>query len=562
MAAVCLAAAACSKSSSPTQPTHGRDHGDGGERGGDGVRYQCRGRRRLPPARRSAMSISRGDAGRRQRRHHPGRPPRPIRSKCRPTPASRRRRARRPAWPPARAVQTSLTHRQDRRRDELLLACARRRRRNQRAVQRASRVHHRAGHYYRLGHAGEPDQRGSHRRAPTFTVTNATRSGPIGALTYRFEIATNGAFSPLLVSGTVNEGTSRTTFTPSIDLPAETTLFWRVTVSDLANGVSGPTTLAASFATSLAIDLKKVVYLNSPDVSSWPQTATLSLVEQDGGGDGPVVHELHGSGLARLALAVRRIRSELRRLREPVVARAHRRRAGAAAPASGSTAALRRARAGQGTRTIGPDSGFGQPFAPAGCRRSASSSGSWSRRCAQRSGQTHGRRALQRHRPAMARYEPRLALDWTDSMRRPPALTRPDSCGGDRMTAAAARAPRRRRTPSAGYAEAVAESSFATSPASHAGAECRRHRPAVAARSSARSATCGMWPPTSVSASAQTIAERALSQLQSRSVSFTAKEEPATFFVGRRALSSSRVTSTTLTPYMSGGLGIASVART
>jgi len=71
-----------------------------------------------------------------------------------------------------------------------------------------------------------------------------------------------------------------------------------VTVNDAANGVTGPTTLAANFATTFAIDLKRVVYLNSPDISGWPQTATLSLVEQDGARLRPGLHELYGSGLA------------------------------------------------------------------------------------------------------------------------------------------------------------------------------------------------------------------------------------------------------------------------
>jgi hypothetical protein len=196
---------------------------------------------------------------------------------------------------------------------------------------------------------------------PTFTVTNATRSGPIGALTYRFEIAANSAFSALLVSGTVNEGTSRTTFTPSIDLPAETTLFWRVTVSDLANGVSGPTTLAASFATSLAIDLKKVVYLNSPDVSSWPQTATLSLVEQDGGGDGPVCMNYTDPGWPDSHWPFGGSDPDF-----GVYANQwYFARIGGVWYGGAGEWIYRGAsscKAGQGTRTIGPDSGFGPPF--------------------------------------------------------------------------------------------------------------------------------------------------------------------------------------------------------
>jgi hypothetical protein len=42
----------------------------------------------------------------------------------------------------------------------------------------------------------------------------------------------------------------------------------------------------ATFVTALAIDLKKAQFLNSPDVSNWPVTGTLTLVEQDGGGEG------------------------------------------------------------------------------------------------------------------------------------------------------------------------------------------------------------------------------------------------------------------------------------
>src|SRR5262245_8443060 len=51
---------------------------------------------------------------------------------------------------------------------------------------------------------------------PTLTVTNVTH--PAGAIVYRFEIAANAAFSPVLVSDTVPEGFGQTSFTPSTDL--------------------------------------------------------------------------------------------------------------------------------------------------------------------------------------------------------------------------------------------------------------------------------------------------------------------------------------------------------
>lgn len=198
---------------------------------------------------------------------------------------------------------------------------------------------------------------------PIFTVTNATRSGPIGTLTYKFEIATNSAFSPVLVTGTVNEGTTRTTFTPPADLPAETPLFWRVTVSDAANGVTGPTTLAASFVTTFAIDLKKVVYLNSPDVSSWPQTAVLSLVEQDGGGDGPVCMSYTDPGWPDSHWPFGQPGDDPNfgvYANQWYFARIGGTWYGGAGEWIYRGASS--CKAGQGTRTIGPDAGFGAPF--------------------------------------------------------------------------------------------------------------------------------------------------------------------------------------------------------
>ncbi len=198
---------------------------------------------------------------------------------------------------------------------------------------------------------------------PTFTVTNAGRSGPVGALTYKFEIAGSAAFNPVLVSGTVNEGSSRTSFTPSTDLPAETSLFWRVTVNDAANGVSGPTTLPGTFVTTFAIDLRKVVYLNSPDVSGWPQTATLSLVEQDGGGNGPVCMSYTDPGWPDSHWPFGQPGDDPNfgvYANQWYFARIGGTWYGGAGEWIYRGASS--CKAGQGTRTIGPDSGFGPPF--------------------------------------------------------------------------------------------------------------------------------------------------------------------------------------------------------
>lgn len=118
---------------------------------------------------------------------------------------------------------------------------------------------------------------------PTFTVTNAARSGPVGAITYGFEVSSSPAFSSNVLAVTVPEGSGgRTSYVSSVELPAQTTLFWRVTATDAANGVSSPVSSTTSFVTALAIDLSKVVYLNSPNISSWRRTGFLEIVEQDG----------------------------------------------------------------------------------------------------------------------------------------------------------------------------------------------------------------------------------------------------------------------------------------
>lgn len=74
---------------------------------------------------------------------------------------------------------------------------------------------------------------------PTFTVSNAARSGPAGPLTYRFEIATNSSFAPILLTGIVPETPTATSFTPPANTTAPTprTLYWRATALDQANGV-------------------------------------------------------------------------------------------------------------------------------------------------------------------------------------------------------------------------------------------------------------------------------------------------------------------------------------
>jgi hypothetical protein len=122
---------------------------------------------------------------------------------------------------------------------------------------------------------------------PTFTVNNATRTGPAGPITYRFDISSSSAFNPVGVTGTVAEGSGQTSFTPNTSLAANTTFYWRATALDQTNSVSSPPSAAQSIVTSLAIDLNSVIISSAiagapQDIASWPQTATINVVEQDG----------------------------------------------------------------------------------------------------------------------------------------------------------------------------------------------------------------------------------------------------------------------------------------
>jgi hypothetical protein len=194
---------------------------------------------------------------------------------------------------------------------------------------------------------------------PLLSVTNATHLGPVGALLYKFEVSTSPGFSPLALSASVPEGFGRTSYQSPTELPAEVTLYWRVTVIDNANGVSG-TPATGSFVTSLAIDLSKVVYLNSPNVANWPRTATLTLVEQDGGGEGPVCMQYTDPGWPDSDWPFDNVDNFGVYANQWYFAKINGVWYGGAGEWIYRGASS--CKAGQGTRTIGPDSGFGPPF--------------------------------------------------------------------------------------------------------------------------------------------------------------------------------------------------------
>jgi hypothetical protein len=86
---------------------------------------------------------------------------------------------------------------------------------------------------------------------PVLTVTNATRSGPVGNVIYRFDVATSSAFTTIVVSATVAETANTTRFLPGPPAPTDTTqYFWRVVAIDEATGITGPASSTQSFTVS------------------------------------------------------------------------------------------------------------------------------------------------------------------------------------------------------------------------------------------------------------------------------------------------------------------------
>jgi hypothetical protein len=82
---------------------------------------------------------------------------------------------------------------------------------------------------------------------PALRVSNAARSGPVGPLTYRFELSTTSTFSSAIATGTNAEGVNETGFVPAADLPLDGLLYWRAFAIDAANGVTSAPSAVQSF---------------------------------------------------------------------------------------------------------------------------------------------------------------------------------------------------------------------------------------------------------------------------------------------------------------------------
>jgi hypothetical protein len=198
---------------------------------------------------------------------------------------------------------------------------------------------------------------------PALRATNATRTGPAGAISYRFEISNTSTFGSILMTGTNSEGVNETGFVPTTDLPINATLFWRVTAIDPANAVSSPASTTQSFVTSLTIDLSRVVYLLGPDLSTWKQTGKITSVEQDGSAaaGGPMCISFTDPGWPDAKWIYGGSDPNFGIYGNQWYF-ANINGTWYGGPGEWLYRGAATCKAGQGTRTIGPDSGFGNPF--------------------------------------------------------------------------------------------------------------------------------------------------------------------------------------------------------
>lgn len=130
---------------------------------------------------------------------------------------------------------------------------------------------------------------------PTLIVSNVSRTGPVGAIAYRFEIGSTSSFATILSSGTVPEGSGSTSFTSTVELAPDATFYWRAQAVDATNNATSAYSTIQTFATTVSIDLSRVNYQRFVDISRWPVTDRVVAVDQDGGdGHMCIDHEKRG----------------------------------------------------------------------------------------------------------------------------------------------------------------------------------------------------------------------------------------------------------------------------
>jgi hypothetical protein len=111
----------------------------------------------------------------------------------------------------------------------------------------------------------------------SFTVNNVQRSGPVTAITYRFDLTDTSSFSHILASTTAAEQAGTTSVAPNVTLGAGT-YYWRVQALDNASGVSSPLSAVSAFNYQ-PFSLSQAKMVSSPqDFANWAETAKVTSI--------------------------------------------------------------------------------------------------------------------------------------------------------------------------------------------------------------------------------------------------------------------------------------------
>jgi hypothetical protein len=109
-------------------------------------------------------------------------------------------------------------------------------------------------------------------------VNNVDRTGPVGPISYKFDVSDSTSFGSLAFTRTVSEGGGQTSVTMDAKLTSQATYYWRVTPSDPSNQVTGPTSSTQSFR-YVPFSMSDAGIVNSPpDLASWPETAKITSI--------------------------------------------------------------------------------------------------------------------------------------------------------------------------------------------------------------------------------------------------------------------------------------------
>jgi hypothetical protein len=125
---------------------------------------------------------------------------------------------------------------------------------------------------------------------PALRVSNVSRTGPTGPISYTFEIAADSGFTSVVVRGNNVEGLNETGFIPTIDLPTRARLFWRAFAFDVANAVTSPSSTVQSF-TPMPSQAENVA--QQLGVALWPGIKPPGTVGQATMGNNWQIQTLH-----------------------------------------------------------------------------------------------------------------------------------------------------------------------------------------------------------------------------------------------------------------------------